>query len=527
MAPNLKNKEDSVFLRRKITLLRCVSMVIGTIVGSGIFISPKGVLQNTGNVGLSLFIWLACGILSMLGALCYAELGTCITKSGGHYIYLLETLGPLPAFLYLWAEFIAVGPANYAVLSLAFGRYILEPFFTPCTAPILAVKLASLFGLCLVTALNSWSVSWSAKLQTFLSVIKLIALALVIVPGIMLLTQGQTENFQGAFDGTVSLDRLSLTFYPGMFAYSGWFQVNFLREEVVNPERNIPLAVIISMVTVILGYLLTNISYYTVLTPESVLASEAVAVSFADQAFKGLVVVIPILVSLSCLGTLNAGNIGLSRTLFVASREGQWPLIFSMINIYRNTPLPAVILLTLTEADFQLYQLRDPLPFPQSSCGQLPAHTCPATQRANASCLPSEPHEQPVYSFPMVAILVSIGDIFYLLNFFGFSRWLFIGLASLGLIIHRHRHPEIPRPFKVPLFVPLSFTTICFFTVMISVYSAPDSVGLGCLIILTGLPVYYLVVKRTKSICCKLLFNHVTLKLQILLQAVPQEICTY
>ncbi|XP_030070642.1 cystine/glutamate transporter isoform X2 [Microcaecilia unicolor] len=393
MAPNLENKGDSVFLRRKITLLRCISMIIGTIVGSGIFISPKGVLENTGSIGLSLIIWLACGILSMLG---------------------------------------------------------------------------------IVTALNSWSVSWSAKLQTFLSAIKLTALALVIVPGIMLLNQGHIENFQGAFDGTMALDKLSLAFYPGMFAYSGWFQINYLREEVVNPERNIPVAVIVSMLTVIFGYLLTNISYYTVLTPESVLASEAVAVSFADQAFKGLVTVIPVLVSLSCLGTLNAGSYGLSRTLFVASRERQWPLIFSMINIHRNTPLPAVILL-----------------------------------------------------FPMIAILVSIGEIYFLLKFFGFSRWLFIGLASLGLIIHRYRHPKLPRPFKVPLFVPILFTTICFFTVMISIYSAPDSVGFGCLIILTGLPVYFLMVKRAKSTSCSSLSNYITLKLQILLQVIPQEICTY
>ncbi|XP_029453338.1 cystine/glutamate transporter-like [Rhinatrema bivittatum] len=475
MARQLKKDGETVFLRKKFTLLRAISMIISTMVGSGIFISPKGVLQNTGSVGLSLVVWLACGFLSMLGALCYAELGTSITKSGGHYVYLLETLGSLPAFLYLWAEFFAVGPANLAVLALAFGRYIWEPFFTPCSAPILAVKLTSVFGFCTVTALNSWSVSWSAKLQTFLSVIKLTALALIIVPGMILLKEGHTENFQGAFDSsTVALDRLSVAFYPGMFAYSGWFQVSYFREEVVNPERNIPLAVIISVVTVIIGYLLTNVSYYTVLTTESVLASEAVAVSFAEQAFKGLASVLPVLVALSCLGTLNSGSFGASRTLFVASREGYWPKIFSMINIQRNTPLPAVLLYV-----------------------------------------------------PMVIVLISIGDIFYLLNFMGFSRWLFIGLATLGLIVHRYRHPELPRPFKVPLVISVAFTAICVFTVGISVYSAPDSVGFGCLAVLTGLPIYYLIVYRAKSTCCSAISNYITLNLQILLQAVPQEICTY
>uniref|UniRef100_A0A669PBE8 Solute carrier family 7 member 11 n=1 Tax=Phasianus colchicus TaxID=9054 RepID=A0A669PBE8_PHACC len=143
-----KKKEEAVFLRKKITLLRAFSLLIGSMVGSGIFISPKGVLKNSGTVGFSLMVWFACGLLSMFGALCYAELGTRITKSGGHYIYILETLGPLPSFLFLWAEFFAIRPANSAVVSLAFGRYLLEPFFAPCAAPVPAVKLVSLLGYC-------------------------------------------------------------------------------------------------------------------------------------------------------------------------------------------------------------------------------------------------------------------------------------------------------------------------------------------------------------------------------------------
>ncbi|XP_006268278.3 cystine/glutamate transporter [Alligator mississippiensis] len=233
-----KKEEEAVFLRKKITLLRAFSLLIGSMVGSGIFISPKGVLRNSGNVGLSLIIWLACGILSLFGALCYAELGTRITKSGGHYIYILETLGPLPSFLFLWAEYFAIRPANSAVVSLAFGRYILEPFFAPCVAPLPAVKLVALLGYYIVLILNSWSVSWSAQLQTFLSVIKLAALTLIIVPGMMLLAQGHTENFQDAFNSqSLALDKLPLAFYAGMFAYSGWFQASFVREELVRPER--------------------------------------------------------------------------------------------------------------------------------------------------------------------------------------------------------------------------------------------------------------------------------------------------
>uniref|UniRef100_A0ACB8FMC6 Uncharacterized protein n=1 Tax=Sphaerodactylus townsendi TaxID=933632 RepID=A0ACB8FMC6_9SAUR len=390
-----------------------------------------------------------------MSALCYAELGTRITKSGGHYIYILETLGPLPGFLFLWAEYFAIRPANSAVVALAFGRYILEPFFAPCAAPLLAVKLVALLGYYVVIILNSWSVSWSARLQTILSIIKLAALVLIIVPGMMLLAQGRTENFQDAFNKeAMVLDKLPLAFYAGMFAYSGWFQTSFVREELVRPERNIPLAVIVSVITVIVGYMLTNVSYYTVLTAADVLASQAVAVSFAQKACQSLISVIPVLVALSCFGTMNGGIFTFSRTLFVASREGQWPPLFSMIHIQRHTPLPAVMLM-----------------------------------------------------FPLVTAMICVGELYHLLNFFSFSRWLFIGLATLGLIVHRYRHPEIPSPFQVPLFIPVSFTLICLFTVGMSFYSDPVSISIGCAMVLSGFPVYYLLVQRSMPDCYRTAFR--------------------
>uniref|UniRef100_A0A8C4WFF2 Cystine/glutamate transporter n=1 Tax=Gopherus evgoodei TaxID=1825980 RepID=A0A8C4WFF2_9SAUR len=429
-----KKEEEAVFLRKKITLLRAFSLLVGSMVGSGIFISPKGVLKHSGNVGVSLIVWFACGILSLFGALCYAELGTRITKSGGHYIYVLETLGPLPSFLYLWAEYFAIRPANSAVISLAFGNYILEPFFAPCAAPLPAVKLVALLGYYIVLILNSWSVSWSARLQNVLSVIKLLALTLIIVPGMMLLAQGHTENFQDAFSSqSLALDKLPLAFYAGMFAYSGWY----VQSGSFNEWQNNPLAVIVSVVAVIVGYMLTNVSYYTVLTAEDVLASQAVAVVSCKRLELRF-----LYCSMSSL-----------RTLFVASREGQWPPLFSMIHIRRHTPLPAVMLM-----------------------------------------------------LPLVTAMVCVGDIYHLLNFFSFSRWLFIGLATLGLIIHRYRHPELPRPFKVPLFIPLSFTVICLFAVGMSFCSDPVYVSIGCAMVLSGFPVYFLMISRPIPDCCRTTF---------------------
>eukprot|EP00064_Thunnus_orientalis_P000876 superscaffoldBa00000051_g877 len=143
----LEKDDKKVGLGKKVTLLRGISVIIGTIIGAGIFISPKGILKNSGSVGMSLIVWIACGVLSLFGALSYAELGTCIKKSGGHYTYILEAFGPQMAFIRLWADLIAIRPAAMAVISLAFGQYILEPLFMPCDIPPVAVKLATAIGI--------------------------------------------------------------------------------------------------------------------------------------------------------------------------------------------------------------------------------------------------------------------------------------------------------------------------------------------------------------------------------------------
>lgn len=471
----LKTEDGAVFLRKKITLLRAISLTIGTIIGSGIFISPKGVLKNSGNVGLSLLIWVACGILSMCGALSYADIGTSIKKSGGHYIYLLETLGPVPAFLRLWAEFVMIRPANIAVVCLAFGRYLIEPLFVPCNAPATIVKLISAIGIAFIIALNCWSVSWSANLQTTFMVLKLVAIAMIIIPGMVALAGGKTENFDEAFDtSSLALDKIPLAFYSGMFAYGGWFYITFVTEEVINPERNIPITVIVSLIIVTICYLLTNVSYYTILTTGEVLTSEAVAMSFADHTLQQFSSVISILVAMSCFGALNGGIFASSRMLFAASREGHWPNLFSMIHIRRHTPLPALLLM-----------------------------------------------------MPLVFVMISIGDLYGLLNFYSFSRWLFMGLVTIGLIIHRYKHPDLPRPFKVPLIIPIVFSSMSLFIVGMSLYSDPVNTGIGCLITLSGLPVYYLTIHKQVPQPLRKTFNLLTLKMQVLMEVIPQEIKTY
>ncbi|KAF5923373.1 hypothetical protein HPG69_006542 [Diceros bicornis minor] len=204
-------------------------------------------------------------------------------------------------------------------------------------------------------------------------------------------------------------------------------------------DRTIPLAICISMAIVTIGYVLTNVAYFTTISAEELLLSNAVAVTFSERLLGNFSLAVPIFVALSCFGSMNGGVFAVSRLFFVASREGHLPEILSMIHVRKHTPLPAVIVL-----------------------------------------------------HPLTMIMLFSGDLYSLLNFLSFARWLFIGLAVAGLIYLRYKRPDMHRPFKVPLFIPALFSFTCLFMVALSLYSDPFSTGIGFVITLTGVPAYYL-----------------------------------
>ena len=136
-----ENSDEMVKLKPKITLINGITVIVGSIIGSGIFISPKGVVQEVHSVGLSLIIWLACGLFSMVGAYCYTELGTLIVRSGADYAYIFEAFGPFLAFLRLWVECMIVRPCAAAIVALTFANYVIEPLFPTCPQPEVAVRL--------------------------------------------------------------------------------------------------------------------------------------------------------------------------------------------------------------------------------------------------------------------------------------------------------------------------------------------------------------------------------------------------
>ncbi|VDN15167.1 unnamed protein product [Dibothriocephalus latus] len=286
-----ENKKAKIALKKEIGLWRGVSIIVGIIVGSGIFVSPVGVLRYSKSVGLSFVMWTIPAIFSLLGALVYAELGVRIPKSGGEYSYILEAFGGPPAFVCLYVTFVVIGGVSCAANALIFAQFMLEPIYPNCEKPSSAVQLIALLCLCklitfliqlLICAINAFRVKWATRVAVFFTICKMLALLLIIGFGIYYLATGHVQSFQEPFEGSAtSPGLLALAFYQGFWAFFGWNYLNFLVEEIENPARNLPLAIAISLGLVTGLNIMTNVAYLAVLSPYEMLASGDTSVAIA------------------------------------------------------------------------------------------------------------------------------------------------------------------------------------------------------------------------------------------------------
>jgi len=466
----LEEEETVVGLKASLGLVQGCTIIVGSIIGSGIFIAPGGVLKETGSVNMSLMIWIASGLFSMVGAYCYAELGLLIRKPGGDYTYILDTLGPFIGFIRLWAECLIVRPCTITIVALTFSKYAVKLLFPECDPPDESVRMLAACCICVLTFVNCWEVKWATFVQDIFTYAKLLALFIIIATGIFQLGNGKTENF--TWENTESdVTKIALSFYSGLFAYNGWNYLNFVIEELQDPVRNLPRAIAISCVLVTVVYVMTNIAFYTTLSVPEVLGSEAVAVTFAERLYGSFAFMIPVFVAMSTFGGVNGILLTSSRLFYAGACEGQMPEILSMIQVKKMTPAPAVLVVAL-----------------------------------------------------LSLVYLTSSDIFALINYTGFATWVSIGLAVFCLPWLRWKQPNWDRPIKVSLIFPILYILATLFITIVPMVASPVETGIGIGIIATGIPVYFIfIVWKNKPAFIKSAIASCNTSLQKLLVVMPPD----
>src|SRR5881296_3622665 len=262
---------------RRLGLFSGTMAVVGGIIGGGIFRTPAVVAERVGSAGLALGAWLLGGGVALIGAFCYGELGQRRPRAGGGYVYLRETWGPLPAFLYGWALLLVIATGAIAAVSVTFANYALALAGLPesLTVPLAVAAIVVLAGI------NYVGVKPAAVTQNIFTVLKLAALAALIaaalfvaLPSAPLAPLGVTAAPSGGLGTAVAL---GAALVPILFTYGGWQQTNFIAEEIVEPEKNLPRALVLGVAVVVVVYLLGNVAYLRVLGPAGLARSTAPA----------------------------------------------------------------------------------------------------------------------------------------------------------------------------------------------------------------------------------------------------------
>jgi basic amino acid/polyamine antiporter, APA family len=425
----------SAELPRRLGFLDALSIVVGIIIGAGIFLVPNLVAQELQSPARILAVWVFAGVISFFGALACAELGTAFPATGGQYVFLREMYGPLIGFLCGWSMFAVARTAQVAWLAVTMTLYV--SYFVPMSSG--AAKFLGLGALALFTAINYWGVNAGALVQKIFTLAKVAGLLLLI--GAALLWRGGSAGAHAAVSGGFSISQFGVALIACVLACDGWVQLSFVAGEIRNPRRNILWALAIGSAACTAVYVLANIAYMRVLSIAEIAASEHVGASVAERVMGhtgGVLVSIIILISI--IGTLNGCFLTSPRIYFAQARDGLFFHKFAEVHPRHQTPGFAII-------------------------------------------------AQGVWA----AVLLISGSYESLLDYAMFAIWLSYGFMVAGVIVLRIKRPGLDRPYRMwgyPV-TPILFLLITawFLGNMIVTRPVPSLAGLG--LILTGVPIYF------------------------------------
>jgi APA family basic amino acid/polyamine antiporter len=421
---------------RRLGLFSGTMAVIGGIIGGGIFRTPAVVAERVGSPGLILGAWIVGGVVALIGAFCYGELGQRSPRAGGGYVYLREAWGPLPAFLYGWGLLLVIASGAIAAVAVTFADYAVA-LTGQSRRLTLPLALGAIF---LLSAVNYFGVRPGAMVQNLFTILKLVALAALIVAGLAVGLPAEAAApaaVPAAFGAAM---------VPILFTYGGWQQTNFVAEEMVAPERDLPRALVLGVAVVVAVYLLANMVYLRVLGAAGLAASTAPAADLM-RAVLG-----------STGGTLLAAGIAAST--------------FGFLNL--------VIL--VTPRVFQT-MAADGVFFPRLARLH-PVHRTPAGAI--------------VLQAAWASVLALSGSFGQLVDYVSFADWIFFGLTVAGLFVYRARDRKAgitaaPGAFRVPGYpwTPALFVAASAFVVASAVAANPRNALIGTLLLALGVPVYW------------------------------------
>ncbi len=424
---------------RDLTLL-----VIGNVIGSGIFVVPAAVMRQSGeSVPIAISVWLVGGVLSLLGALSYAELGSMDPEAGGLYAYIRDAFGPFMAFLYGWTLFFVIGSGSIAALTVAAANYATQ--LTPLTDA--GKQIVALSLIAIIAVINVRGTRESTSVQNVATAIKVLAIVLM---SVLLIAFGGGAGSSTAADGAsaattalpMSLSGVGLSVIAVLWAYEGWQYVTFVAGEAKDPQRTIPRALIVGTVLLITIYILANLAYVSALGTSRMAASEAVAGEAVTQVLGGWAgKAITLAIMLSMYSAAHATVITVPRVFYAMARDGVFFKQLAHIHPRFGTPAVAVL----------------------------------------ASCVWS-------------AVLTLSGTFDQLLTYVVFIGWIFYALGAAAVVALRRSRPHTARPFRVPGYplTPALFVLAAAAIVVNTVISQPGQAAIGIGMVLLGAPAYFL-----------------------------------
>ena len=429
----MSNQADGY--RRSLGPWDAALIVVGGIIGGGIFLNPGIAAQRTESGLALLLVWIAAGLLTLIGALCYAELGARRPQAGGTYVYLREAFGPLAGFLFGWTMLLVIYSGSTAAVATIFASYTVAAFALPAGA---ALPL-TIGALAFVALVNLFGLRLGAQVQNLFALLKLLAVAVLVGCGLYL--AGAHAPAALAPDPARAGVGFMGAALPVLFAYSGFTYLNNLAGEVDAPQRNLPRALLAGLLLVVIAYALVNLAYLAVLGHAGLAASTAPAAQVMDRMLGPLGArLIALGIAISTLGFCNITLVAGARVLQVMGADG---LFFRAV-------------------------------------GQLhPSHGTPNVALAALS--------------GWAIVLAVSGTYGALLDYATFGDWLACAVGVATLFWYR-RHAAIDVRFRVPAYplLPLLFVGAIGAVVIATMRDNPRNAGIGVLIMLAGVPVYYL-----------------------------------